>query len=108
MNFSAEIFFSSEVTAESARSEFPHLAKRRLHIIPQGQCHSPTKGTKGPADCVSALVRPSEDAGDFVVLGCGTVHIRKGVDILLACAATIKRCRRVKSGPCWINGLGVR
>jgi len=34
-------------------------------------------------------LRPANDADMFVVLGCGTIHMRKGVDVFLSCASAV-------------------
>ena len=103
LDWSAEIVFSTEVTAESARAELPHLAARRLHVLPQGQCEVPAVASEDSN--TRASVRPPENADDFIVLGCGSVILRKGVDVFIACAAAAKdlipdkRLRFVWIGP---------
>ena len=90
-----EPVFSTELTADSFRRNQPALLQRRVHVLPQGRCQlavAPTaKELRIERRRLEAAIRPpgSEDA--LVVLGCGQVHLRKGVDLFLASAATALR-----------------
>jgi glycosyltransferase involved in cell wall biosynthesis len=90
-----ELVFSSEITADSFRDDHPALLKRRLHIVPQGQCQLPSTPTAvdlGPERRrVKAAMRPPGAEADLLVLGAGVVQIRKGVDLFLASAAATQR-----------------
>jgi len=93
LDWSTQIVFSSEMTANSATSEHPHLANRTIHVLPQGRCDVPrrrtTKAPSAAAEGLRDIFRPSGCEDALVVLGAGFVHIRKGVDLFLACAAAV-------------------
>jgi glycosyltransferase involved in cell wall biosynthesis len=90
-----EIVFSANIVAQSAQEEHPRLLRRAVHIVPQGQCDLPTRsGTPlgAPRD-LREVFRPPGMENALVVLGCGYVHIRKGVDLFLSCAAAVVALR---------------
>jgi len=92
LDWSTQIVFSTEVTAKSALSEYPHLANRTMHVLPQGRCDIPQKSAEVATDHVEVLskvFRPDGYKDAFVVLGAGFVHFRKGVDLFLSCAAAV-------------------
>src|SRR6185437_11074839 len=92
LDWSTQIVFSSDVTADSAKAEYSRLAKRTVHVLPQGQCDVPRRATKALSTIVEnlrAIFRPKGYEDALVVLGAGFVHIRKGVDLFLACAAAV-------------------
>ena len=90
-----EPVFSTKVTAESFSNDHPALLYRRVHILPQGQCRIPTapsaKDLGGELRRLKSVMRPPGAENDFVVLGAGTVQLRKGVDLFLATAAAVQR-----------------
>lgn len=94
LDWSTQVVFSAELVARAAQREHPTLMGRPIHVLRQGHCDVPARWGDGgpPARSVEDLAREfrpkgAEDA--LVVLGCGTVHIRKGVDLFLACAAAV-------------------
>ena len=92
LDWSTEIVFSSDMTADSAKSEYSHLANRTLHVLRQGRCEVPRRAAIAGSRTVVNLrdiLRPhgSEDA--LLVLGAGFVHIRKGVDLFLSTATAV-------------------
>jgi glycosyltransferase involved in cell wall biosynthesis len=97
LDWATEVVFSAEMVAQSARAEHATAAYRPLHILPQGRCdlptaREPTAQLNAPAELARAFRPPgAEDA--VVVLGCGFVHLRKGVDLFLSCAAAVKNMR---------------
>lgn len=93
--WSTEVVFSASVTHENALAEYPHFNNCQFHIIPQGRCALPSvekeraSRLKEDAKVLGAL-RPEGLPKDTVlVLGAGTVELRKGVDLFIACAAAI-------------------
>lgn len=106
---SDHLVFSAAVTRESARQVHPGLESASLHVIPQGKCRVPTGGASPAARSLEQgmlknLLRP-DGTDDFVVLGAGTVGLRKGVDLF------VETARRVLSSPggerfrfVWIGG----
>jgi glycosyltransferase involved in cell wall biosynthesis len=91
LRWSTEIVFSTEMTAAAAVRETPRLADRRIHVLPQGRCALPgaPKMSAADRDRLREIFRPEGRENALVVLGAGFVHIRKGVDLFLACAATV-------------------
>jgi glycosyltransferase involved in cell wall biosynthesis len=98
--WSTETIFSASLTHENAISECPDLHNCKFHIIPQGRCALPSLADEGSsrqeeAAKILGALRPKGLPRDTViVLGAGTVEIRKGVDLFIACAAEI-----LKSSP---------
>jgi glycosyltransferase involved in cell wall biosynthesis len=92
--WASHVIFPARVVAESSFAAYPHLASRRgVHIIPQGRVSLPPRPSEARAAAADPrlVIRPigAEDA--FVVLGAGTLNIRKGLDLFVACAAAAKR-----------------
>lgn len=94
--WSTEVVFSAKVTLENALNEHPDLAGRSVHVLPQGRCVVPLDElTESQLHTEQARIRRTmRPEGDedraFVVLGAGTVHIRKGVDLFIQAAARVK------------------
>lgn len=93
LDWATQIVFSAELVARSAREEHPAVQRRALHILPQGRTERPApretiENPAKPADLVRSF-RPPGAENAFVVMGCGFVHLRKGVDIFLLCAAAV-------------------
>jgi glycosyltransferase involved in cell wall biosynthesis len=89
--WSGELVFSTSLTLNNARSEYPELEARHLHILPQGRCQLPmTQSVEGNAESAAKLRRAvrSEPLGKetVVVLGAGFVQLRKGLDLFIQCA----------------------
>ncbi|MEP6878469.1 MAG: rhamnan synthesis F family protein [Nitrosospira sp.] len=93
--WSTETVFSTPVTHENAISEYPDLNNCQFHIIPQGRCTLPftesERAFRLEEDAkIISMLRPEGSFKDTViVLGAGTVELRKGVDLFIACAAKI-------------------
>lgn len=95
LDWSTHIVFPAALVAGSAEREHPTLKGRTIHVLPQGPCPAPaTKGLREPPhqdDALLELSRQKAREGALIVFGCGTVHIRKGVDLFLSCAAAVAR-----------------
>ena len=94
LNWSTEIVFSAEVTAAAARAKYPILSSRTVHLLPQGQSALPpgqavAQEKDEEVRLIRDAMRPPGEEGAFVVLGCGTITHRKGVDLFLSCAAEV-------------------
>jgi glycosyltransferase involved in cell wall biosynthesis len=94
LDWSTQVVFSAELVARAAEREHPALADRAIHVLRQGRCDVPARWEhRGPparsAEDLARAVRPKEAEDALVVLGCGTVQIRKGVDLFLSCAAAV-------------------
>jgi glycosyltransferase involved in cell wall biosynthesis len=89
------LVFSARLTMESAIGEVPGMAARHISILPQGRCTLPGADLEDPLaspDAVELKRRIRGDADDsVVVLGLGTVQLRKGVDLFIACAERMIR-----------------
>ncbi len=94
---SNEIVFSAAVTRDAAFDREALMGKASVHVIAQGKCEVPTEwhGTSGESARRSALRAALRPVGDdsFLVLGAGTVNLRKGVDLF------IETARRVLASP---------
>jgi glycosyltransferase involved in cell wall biosynthesis len=95
-----QVVFSADVVTRSAREEYPILDHRPLYILPQGQTERPPTREKiaalSPPTHLTRMFRPQGAEQAFVVMGCGSVHIRKGVDLFLSCAAAIAAMRSTR------------
>ena len=97
-DFASHIVFPARIVAESSARLFPDINLRPgVHIKSQGRA-DPPRSTGVSKDFASAEreapVRLLEDAeGCFVVIGAGSVQIRKGVDLFIAVAAAARRIR---------------
>ncbi len=90
-----EAVFSSRLTLDCA-SEFDHSALEMMHhvtVLPQGRCRVPdnrhgSERRHAEHQRLRELLRPSHSRSDhFIVLGAGTVELRKGVDLFLEIVA---------------------
>jgi glycosyltransferase involved in cell wall biosynthesis len=95
--WSTKTVFSSKMTLENALSEYTHLQDFSAEVIPQGKCIVPCEAISADDKEVerirlSLLIRPEgKSDGVFVVLGAGSVHLRKGVDLFIECASRVLR-----------------
>lgn len=97
IRWSSEVVFSSRLTMESA-AELDHSALELMHkvtVLPQGQCRVPvSKRSSSSVELERRALReqlnPSSERGSqFLVLGAGTVEVRKGVDLFLEAATRV-------------------
>lgn len=93
LEWTTQIVFSSRFVAKSVRADYPHLDERPVHILPQGPSELPPRGnsTTRPQrdEALRKAMRPPGTERHVVVLGCGTVFARKGVDLFFECAARV-------------------
>ncbi len=95
--WSSKTVFSTQLTLENALNEYTHIQKFSAEVIPQGKCIVPHEGISADDQEVerirlSLLIRPEQKSdGIFVVLGVGTVDLRKGVDLFIECASRVLR-----------------
>jgi glycosyltransferase involved in cell wall biosynthesis len=93
--WSGKVVFSTKVTMENARTEYPYLGDWSADILPQGRCLVPLEECseeqiQAERARIRRLIRPKDIAGDsVVVLGAGFVQLRKGVDLFIECAALV-------------------
>lgn len=105
-DWAPHVIFPARLVAQSSFDAFPQLQVRRgVCVFPQGPSIVPQqdppqsdsdasdgKREEELASLVSAI-RPLERSRAFVVLGMGTIQIRKGIDIFIATAAACRRMR---------------
>lgn len=92
LSWATKVVFSAARVFDSVRAESPQIDDHRVHILPQGPPDLPPDENRASVQTdVRSRVRPAGHENDFVVLGCGTISPRKGVDLFLACAAAVTR-----------------
>jgi glycosyltransferase involved in cell wall biosynthesis len=96
LDWSTHVVFPAEVVAAAAEREHPTLKGRPTHVLPQGPCPAPPAthvrdSARRSASRILELGRQKERDHALVVFGCGTVQLRKGVDLFLSCAAAVAR-----------------
>ncbi len=88
-----EIVFPARVVLQSALDAYPRLSHRETRLLPQGMSTSP-EGTERRNNLalttVMSLTRIREQ-GARIVLGAGSVSLRKGVDLFITAAAAVLR-----------------
>ena len=95
--WSSKTVFSTQMTLENALNEYPNVQDFFSDVIPQGKCIIPCEAISADDREVERirlkLLMRSEGKSDsvFVVLGAGSVHLRKGVDIFIECASRVLR-----------------
>jgi glycosyltransferase involved in cell wall biosynthesis len=85
------LVFSTRLTLESALQDNPALANCRHEVLPQGQCHVPVTGIpesdrKIEEEALADRIRGRSEKQQKIVLGLGTVQMRKGVELFIAVA----------------------
>ncbi len=108
-HLASQIVFPTTLVRDNAERVCPEFGKRDSVILPQGRCLLPPSSAKnhaeGEARIAKAFLSAEGRKRPFVVLGCGTVTYRKGVDLFLACASQI--LQNAKAGEMrfvWIGG----
>ncbi|MEA2874627.1 MAG: hypothetical protein QOH67_4929 [Hyphomicrobiales bacterium] len=94
LGWATQSVFSAARVLNAARADHPNLDNYRVHILPQGPPELPPAQTKEQAqsqESLQAVMRPAGYEDAFVVLGCGTIYQRKGVDLFMACAAAVAK-----------------
>jgi glycosyltransferase involved in cell wall biosynthesis len=93
--WSGQLVFSTRLTLQNAMEDEPAVTKCRRQIIPQGLCRLPPREDAEPpqtarGDTLKQDILGRSPRGDeFVVLGLGTVQLRKGVELFIAAAHRI-------------------
>jgi glycosyltransferase involved in cell wall biosynthesis len=91
-NWADEIVFPARIVAQSSEGVHPPLLNRRLAILPQGMSELPAEDRSDePAEASVSELRSIKADGTFLVLGAGSVSLRKGVDLFIAIAAAVRR-----------------
>jgi glycosyltransferase involved in cell wall biosynthesis len=93
--FSSAMVFSAEIVRANALETFPQMAKLERHIFPQGICSLPEHASSDEEKereraAIKTAFRPKNWPEDtVVVLGAGTVQLRKGLDLFISCAKKV-------------------
>jgi glycosyltransferase involved in cell wall biosynthesis/SAM-dependent methyltransferase len=92
--WAGRIVFSAGLVFENNARECEELRAGGSVILAQGKCAVPAQGELENADAdklaIRKAMRPDSFPADTVlILGAGSVHIRKGVDLFIACAARV-------------------
>lgn len=93
--FADKVVFSTDLTIENALDQTSFVRTPRFYVIPQGRCEVPKpKGDETmrqmERDRLTRLLQPEgQAADDFLVIGAGYVHIRKGVDLFIDVARRV-------------------
>ncbi|HEV7742259.1 MAG TPA: rhamnan synthesis F family protein [Pseudolysinimonas sp.] len=97
----SEIVVPAPVVATSLRRGYGVMDLRTFRVQPQGRSEVPRRTRRTPPEAH----RLPED-GDFVVIGAGTVHWRKGVEFFIQAAAASSRASGRPVRFIWIGGVG--
>jgi glycosyltransferase involved in cell wall biosynthesis len=93
LEWATQIVFSAPSVAMSVISEYPNIENRIIHILPQGLPKLPPAPTaevrSNQQRSLRRALRPPGAENSLVVLGCGTIFLRKGVDLFFSCAAAV-------------------
>ena len=100
LRWATEIVFSAERVANSMLAESSTAPALKVHVVPQGPSELPfaldrSENARDGAVLRSAMRPPGWEEA-FVVLGCGTIYARKGVDLFIACAAAVAASKPAK------------
>jgi glycosyltransferase involved in cell wall biosynthesis len=97
LNWANEIVFPADLVARSAQREYPGVRHRPAHLLPQGRTEVPpgreSIAASNVARDLARAFRPAGSEKALVVFGCGSVYLRKGVDLFVSCAAAVAAMR---------------
>jgi glycosyltransferase involved in cell wall biosynthesis len=92
-NYPGEVVFSCQSTYDDARTIYPGIQKKIIHILPQGKSDIPKKvvniKSQNEASMIRSHMRPRGPDGTIVVLGAGPIYLRKGVDLFIQIASKV-------------------
>jgi glycosyltransferase involved in cell wall biosynthesis len=96
LTLSTDTVFSTRMTLENAVADFQFYPGASIHVAPQGKCIVPAARGAASEALVEKLwltrnLRPEAGNRKFLVIGLGTIELRKGVDLFIECATIIKR-----------------
>lgn len=92
LNNPGEIVFSSKLVRKSALIYVPELMERSLHVVPQGFGCNILEREINDSQAICFFrnqIRP-DNCSAQVILGMGSLHYRKGVDLFIQCAKRVK------------------
>lgn len=98
-DWASHIIFPANVVQRASFANFPSLAYRRgVHVLAQGPVplpsnlstdHSISEKSKSQL-ALEKSIYEAKSRGEFLVVGLGTIQLRKGVDLFIAAAAAVK------------------
>lgn len=95
LDSATEIVFPAHLVRQAAEEAISNLRSRRLHVLPQGRLMVPAKKPHRVdsvlPDSLKSHIERNKASGHILVLGIGTVAVRKGTDLFLAVAASVFR-----------------
>jgi glycosyltransferase involved in cell wall biosynthesis len=91
----SKVVFSAKVVAESALEDYHILRAREFEVLPQGASVLPPGGHAAIGEQRKIVLKdiaplPGDD-GSLLVVGIGTITMRKGVEFFIAAAASVQR-----------------
>jgi glycosyltransferase involved in cell wall biosynthesis len=95
LSLSTKTVFSTRLTLESAMSECSFYPGTSIQVVPQGKCAIPANSEKNAQLSAERAwlmqnLRPEGDRSrPFLVIGAGSINLRKGVDQFIECATFI-------------------
>jgi len=107
VNFSRKVVFSAPTTKANAIEEIGELPiLTESLVLPQGQCVAEVAArTDADQAAETRLLDKGAEANAVVVVGAGSVNIRKGVDVFIQCAAQLrKKAPNVLFKFVWVGG----
>ncbi len=90
-----QVVFSTKLTLANATSERGYEHPTNVHVLPQGKCEVPKKsGSREEQEderlWLDSILRPHGDEDrEFVIVGAGTIEIRKGIDLFIETATRV-------------------
>lgn len=90
-----QVVYSTSVTLQNA-VDITHIdPSPKVHVLPQGKCVVPARHAGAGIDMAERerlrkLLRPATSEGDILVLGAGTVQLRKGIDLFIEAARKVR------------------
>lgn len=94
-SLSHAMVFSADIVRKNAIGTCPDIRKLEKNILPQGLCALPENPMSDAEkakerEAIRLAFRPQNWPGDtIVVLGAGTVQLRKGLDLFISCAKKV-------------------
>ncbi|MEA2905394.1 MAG: hypothetical protein QOI12_2781 [Alphaproteobacteria bacterium] len=100
LEWATQSVFSSSTVLSLLRAEYPNIDNWPVHVLPQGQSALPSPAhaheQDGEQQSTRKAMRPEGFEDATVVLGCGTIFFRKGIDLFVSCAAATAAIRTKK------------
>jgi glycosyltransferase involved in cell wall biosynthesis len=92
LDTASEVVFPAPLVARSSLEVHPALQARGFHIEPQGMSKLPESEVTPKLPAPERMQRLAElrKEGALIVMGAGSVNLRKGVDLFIAVAAAVK------------------